>query len=113
MILPSHAETAFLDGPTIDRALRGNTVKGTRPNGTPWSQYFAESGRTQYREGGAAVQTGRWEVRDNQYCSKWPPSNVWSCYQIKGDLANQPVTLTWLFADGDEWDGQVMSGNQF
>lgn len=108
----ARAEIKNLDGPAIESVLSGNTVKGTRPNGTPWMQYFDKTGRTQYREAGAMIQTGLWEVRGNKFCSKWPPSDLWSCYQIQGDLVQAPVILKWLFSDGDEWDGHLVKGYQ-
>ena len=34
------------------------------------------------------VADGLWEVRDDRFCSSWPPSTVWTCYDVDraGDM---------------------------
>jgi len=41
-------------------------------------QDFLADGRTLYGEG----SWGRWEVRGDEYCSVWPPSDRWDCYSV-------------------------------
>ncbi len=45
------------------------------PDGT--LQDFFADGRTLYGD-----SYGRWEVRGDLYCSQWPPSERWECYQV-------------------------------
>ena len=48
-------------------------------------QYFNKNGSTRFITERAS--DGRWAARGGQYCSVWPPSDVWTCYdfQINGD----------------------------
>ncbi|WP_298971378.1 hypothetical protein [uncultured Roseobacter sp.] len=41
-------------------------------------QDFRVSGRTLYNAG--ADSWGYWRVEGDQYCSQWPPSDLWACY---------------------------------
>ena len=49
-------------------------------------QHFAADGDTQYITD--RMSDGRWAARGGQYCSVWPPSDVWTCYDIEigGDV---------------------------
>jgi len=44
-------------------------------------QHFRADGYTQYVTERAS--DGRWAARDGQYCSQWPPSDGWECYDIQ------------------------------
>lgn len=44
------------------------------------TQDFRASGRTLYNSG--EPSWGYWEVRDGRYCSQWPPSSDWDCYDM-------------------------------
>ena len=48
-------------------------------------QHFGADGATQYVT--ERLSEGRWAARGGQYCSVWPPSDVWACYdvQARGD----------------------------
>jgi hypothetical protein len=62
-----------LDGPAIATALTGRALiydGDTR-------QTFGADGLTDY-DG----SQGRWRVDGDQYCSQWPPSDRWSCYDV-------------------------------
>ena len=44
---------------------------------------FWPDGITRYRERGGEESEGRWRVDENgHYCSVWPPSERWVCYQV-------------------------------
>ncbi len=43
-------------------------------------QIFGAAGDTQYITERASE--GRWAARGGQYCSVWPPSDVWTCYDF-------------------------------
>jgi hypothetical protein len=49
-------------------------------------QHFRADGSTQYFTD--RMSEGRWAARGGQYCSTWPPSDRWDCYdiQIGGDV---------------------------
>jgi hypothetical protein len=92
---PSHAERKRLLGAEISAALNGRAVEST---GTPsWRQTFEADGSTLYTSDRGADQ-GRWQVRGDQYCSQWPPSESWSCY----DLAVDGELIIFVGASGTE-----------
>lgn len=66
--------------------------------GDTW-QDFRSSGRTLYNSG--PDSWGYWRVQDDQYCSQWPPSDLWVCYKMerRGDA------LRFVGADGDVIEG--------
>ncbi|MEP2027928.1 MAG: hypothetical protein ABJI96_04360 [Paracoccaceae bacterium] len=43
-------------------------------------QEFRSSGRTLYNAG--ADSWGYWRVTGDQYCSHWPPNDLWTCYAM-------------------------------
>lgn len=44
-------------------------------------QTFGAAGETRFVTERAA--DGVWVARDSQYCSQWPPSALWDCYDIE------------------------------
>lgn len=67
-----------LTGDAIQKALSGK--KFVYPANEV--QEFFESGRTLYVT--SRPSWGYWEVRGDQYCSQWPPSDLWACYDVAG-----------------------------
>jgi len=61
-------------------------------------QVFHASGRTLYNAG--QDSWGYWAVRGEQYCSMWPPSDIWACY----DMARSGAQLRFIGAAGDTTD---------
>lgn len=57
-------------------------------------QSFYKAGDTLYVEG--RPSSGFWAVRDDQYCSQWPPDSHWACYVMKA------------MPGGLEFDGDLM-----
>lgn len=74
-------EWRVLSGADIEVALEGRKVLYTSG---AW-QEFKPSGRTLYNAG--RDSWGYWNVRDNQYCSQWPPSDLWACYDMEASAA--------------------------
>ncbi|MEY1555137.1 hypothetical protein AB3Y40_05830 [Yoonia sp. R2331] len=70
------------DDAGIMAALGGKTVRYDAYT----IQHFSKAGDTQYITERAA--DGRWAARAGQYCSVWPPSDTWTCYDfyLAGDL---------------------------
>ena len=44
-----------------------------------WQRFYV-SGRTLYNAG--QDSWGTWDVRNDQYCSQWPPNSAWACYDV-------------------------------
>ena len=66
-----------LDGAGVTQALTG--AKVTYKSGA--TQDFRASGRTMYHAG--SDSWGNWRVESDQYCSQWPPSDLWACYDLE------------------------------
>jgi len=65
------------------------------------SQSFSSGGETTFVEGRPSL--GYWRVDNNQYCSKWPPSSQWACYDVF--LNSGGNTVRFRGTDGVNWDG--------
>ncbi|WP_298847561.1 hypothetical protein [uncultured Ruegeria sp.] len=65
-----------LSGEGILAALTGKKLEY---GGGAW-QTFDASMITQYFSGRPSA--GRWAVQQDQYCSTWPPSDLWACYDV-------------------------------
>ncbi|WP_299657239.1 hypothetical protein [uncultured Tateyamaria sp.] len=63
-----------MTGGEIRAALTGRTL--VYPDTT---QDFRVSGRTLYIHKGRE-SWGYWRIEDDQYCSQWPPNDLWACY---------------------------------
>ncbi len=79
MCLPGVAaadDWVLQDNAGILAALGGKTVRYDAYT----VQTFGKTGDTQYLTERAA--DGRWAARGDQYCSVWPPSDIWTCYDF-------------------------------
>ncbi len=85
-----------LDGLAIEDALNSRTLDYGEA-----TQDFFPDGRTSYKT--EEKNWGRWRVKYGQYCSIWPPSDVWVCY----DIETKDVGL-WLRFIGK--DGNIFTG---
>jgi hypothetical protein len=93
--LPASAAEKIMAGAEIRATLTGAHVEGDG-----WSQSFDDGGATTYTKGGTHSQ-GRWDVRGNEYCSLWPPSDGWVCYSMTIETADPThEQVTWISADG-------------
>ena len=63
-----------LEGQDIATALVARVLG--YPDGT--LQDFFADGRTL-----SGDRFGRWEVREDRYCSQWPPSDRWDCFLVE------------------------------
>jgi hypothetical protein len=96
------AEERPLTGEEIRAALNDRTVAGV-DDGKAWQQTFQKSGATFYSRG-SSVSNGFWDVRGDEYCSQWPPSEHWSCYKITGD----GEAITFISEDGKAWPAKIL-----
>ena len=80
---PASAEPVTLSGTEINSALTGKTVEGIH-EGATWRQEFGTTGATTYTSRGR-TDLGSWQVRGDEYCSQWPPSENWDCYMLTRD----------------------------
>jgi hypothetical protein len=78
----------------------------------PWRQYFGADGKTTYFGKDGPSSQGHWEVRGNQYCSLWPPSQEWACYDVElGKDEKGRAVVTWISANGERTAATMVSGN--
>ncbi len=81
MIVCAGPATAWeaLTGAQIEVALSGQTLVYDAHT----LQHFRADGQTDYITERAS--TGRWAARGDQYCSTWPPSDTWTCYDVEAE----------------------------
>lgn len=65
-----------MSGAQIAQALTGRVLQYD----SAW-QDFRASGRTRYNAG--RDSWGYWRVEGDRYCSMWPPSDLWACYDME------------------------------
>ena len=65
-----------LDGKAIGAALTGKVL--AYDDGS--TQSFMADGETVYNKGSDSI--GHWQVEGDRYCSVWPPSDHWACYDV-------------------------------
>ena len=80
---PAVAEEKHLIGADVRALLAGHGVAGV-DDGGPWTQDFAADGGTVHKQG-TGQSTGIWDVRGDQYCSRWPPGETWTCFDMARD----------------------------
>jgi len=71
--LQAWAEPPQLDGEGIQKLLPTVIVLGEKTK-----QTFSKAGATTYINQGRE-SFGSWSIRDNAYCSQWPPARQWDC----------------------------------
>jgi len=65
-------------------------------------QHFRKSGVTEYIT--ERYSEGRWAARDGQYCSVWPPSDRWECYDVERD----GESIRFIGGDGSVSEGTYL-----
>ncbi len=68
------------------------------------TQRFYASGRTFYDNG--RPSWGDWQARAGQYCSQWPPSDHWACYDFFED---ETGAVRFVGSAGDEYIGRQVA----
>lgn len=95
-IATAFAAELQITGPQIQEQLSGNAFQQIKPTTQhKIEQLFLRGGATQFVVDGQ-VQLGQWKVEGDKYCSAWPPSDNWECY----DILQDGTTLIFLSARG-------------
>lgn len=86
-----------LDGPAIEDVLADARLKYAFA-----AQHFDANGQTLYTAD--RPSWGSWAVRGERYCSVWPPSDFWACYDVSvnGDM------VRFIADDGSFTDGTLI-----
>jgi hypothetical protein len=97
----AHAAEEKLTGEIIKFVL-SEKVLTAKSGGKNIQQIFQSTGLTLYIVDGQQSQ-GIWRVEGDKYCSQWPPSKHWECYDVtreneiitfvSGQGARYPMTL--------------------
>lgn len=97
-----------------ERRLSGDEIAALLPAITATTestrQDFATDGGTEFKD---AVRTsnGRWRVQGDFYCSTWPPSNAWRCYEVHvaQRAGSVPDVIIWIDAElGDRTVNSIL-----
>ncbi len=102
----AHADLKHLDGAGIAAALDGKTISGER-GGKAWVQTFDAAGVTLYSAAGDGASEGRWRIREDRFCSQWPPAPAWVCY----DMFRDGDVVVFIGEDGEERPARITGGN--
>ena len=94
------AEEKKLSGDDILTALSDQVLAGKEGV----SQIFQKSGVTYYSENGSQSQ-GLWKVQGDKYCSQWPPSQAWPCY----DVLRDGLKIVFVSGSGTRYEMQLPS----
>ncbi len=89
-----------LDAPAIAQALTARVV--AYKDGA--TQQFNADGSTTYTT--THPSHGAWRVTGPQYCSQWPPSDKWSCYDMA--VSENGLDLRFTAGDGSESVGRYI-----
>lgn len=100
-----------LTGDEVKALLTDATVNGGSGDAA-FKQYFAAGGATTYVGSENTPSQGSWRVQGDQYCSVWPPASTLVCYDVEGDPAATPPTVTWIGESGTRYPGAVAKGNR-
>lgn len=65
-------------------------------------QHFLADGTTRYFSPEESL--GFWSVEGDQYCSRWPPSGGWTCYDMR---RASDGTLIWIDREGGRSRGTL------
>lgn len=108
MSLPGRprADEIQLNGGEISRVLTGVTTVAERPDGHEIRQTFYASGRTLYVD--VEPSWGRWEVRDDLYCSQWPPQQGWVCYHVAVWQRDGADWIVWTGESGTRYEARLL-----
>jgi hypothetical protein len=79
---PAAAKETKLDGTAL-RDLFNDITLTSKENGRVIEQVFQSGGVTFTVDIHTNVQSqGFWRLEGDKYCSQWPPSEHWSCYDV-------------------------------
>jgi hypothetical protein len=87
-----------LTGPDVAAALTARTLA------------YQDGAVQDFRAGGTTTYTadspsaGRWRVEGDRYCSQWPPSDRWACYDL--DRSADGLDLRFVADDGSSTVGR-------
>jgi hypothetical protein len=107
LVVPASADEVAMKGPDILKTLTGSFVEGSN-----WKQSFEAGGATVYAGADGKQSTGRWDVRGDEYCSQWPPSDVWACYAMASDATADGISIIWISADGARESARLVAKGQ-
>jgi hypothetical protein len=77
-----------LDEATIKDALTARLLA----YGDGATQQFNADGSTIYTK--HKPSSGQWRTQANQYCSQWPPSDRWTCYDVARSADGLDIRFT-------------------
>jgi hypothetical protein len=111
--LTASASAEALKGKAIEALLDDTTVFSLAGSADVWRQSFSRGGQTIYVDAAGQKTFGLWLVRGDKYCSQWPPSDRWVCYEVDGgQTPDGKPAVTWISGgDGKRYEGFVVSGD--
>lgn len=90
------------DWVSLDGAAIGAVLSDAHLQYQTAHQQFDVDGTTRYTAD--RPSWGSWAVRGDQYCSVWPPSAFWACY----DVQRNGAVIRFIADDGSITDGTLI-----
>ena len=85
LIATAQASEKRLDAETLKTLLSDITLSSTE-TGRDMQQVFRASGSTFIIDTETGQQSqGFWKLQGDKYCSQWPPSENWECFDVYGN----------------------------
>jgi hypothetical protein len=99
---PCKADWVKLDNAGIEKALTARVLRYDQA-----AQNFYADGTTLYED--QRPSWGRWKAENDQYCSVWPPSDFWACYDL--EIHADGLQVRFIAKDGSSSVGKYVDLN--
>ena len=113
LAISSHAIAGEkMTGAAIEAMLNDSTAWYLPLGAASARQYFNKNGETPYIDGDGQKTYGEWLVRGDTYCSVWPPSDHYSCYEVEKGVSPDGIpTITFISGgNGPRYEAVLKSG---
>lgn len=87
------------------RAILTDATAITPKDGGEIIQVFYSDRRTFYQD--ERPSWGLWEIRNDQYCSNWPPSASWVCYDMFAWEQDGRQWVVWIGESGTRYEAYI------
>ncbi len=102
---PANVLARTLGSGDIEMLLSNRFVAGTQDD-NQWVSWFSSDGSTTFSQNRNRPTAGNWKAENNQYCSQWPPSQTWDCYDVVSDGVSVEFSKT---DTNEQWHGMLVA----
>ncbi len=101
-----------MTGAAIEAMLNDSTAWYLPLGPASARQYFNKNGETPYLDADRQKTYGQWLMRGDKYCSVWPPSDHYSCYDVEKSASpdGMPTIIFVSGGDGPRYEAVLKNG---